>query len=137
MKRANHHITPASHQIAKKRRRESTPAGSLLWCTLREQKSFKFRRQQPILNDIADFACMISKLVIERDGHTHDQTIAADKKRDTELQKRGYQILRFTNDDAYKNIAGIVETILTAAQTCTTPPPSPPSPSLPSRGGGQ
>jgi BirA family biotin operon repressor/biotin-[acetyl-CoA-carboxylase] ligase len=43
-----------------------------LWSGLRgEQLGFKFRRQHPLGNFIADFACLEPKLIVELDGSQH------------------------------------------------------------------
>jgi very-short-patch-repair endonuclease len=66
-----------------------------------------------LAGSIADFACFEARMVIEVDGATHstDEEIASDVARSAALAMQGYDVLRFTNDDVYRNIAGVVETI--------------------------
>ena len=67
---------------------------------------YKFNRQRPVLNYIADFMCKELKLIIEVDGITHDMEEV--KNRDLVKQKvleaHGFKILRFTDEDVLKNI---------------------------------
>ena len=52
-------------------------------------------------------------MLIEVDGATHatDEEIARDATRSTALAVQGYDILRFTNDDVFHNLDGVLETI--------------------------
>jgi very-short-patch-repair endonuclease len=56
--------------LARKLRRNLTPAEFKLWGTLRNRQimDLKFRRQEPIGCYIVDFVCYEKKLVIEFDG---------------------------------------------------------------------
>jgi very-short-patch-repair endonuclease len=62
---------------------------------------------------IADFACFEARMVIEVDGATHstDREVALDAARSAALAAQGYDILRFTNDDVFHNLDGVLETI--------------------------
>jgi very-short-patch-repair endonuclease len=55
-------------------RKLSTKAEQVLWTHLRNRKlhGYKFRRQHPILDFIADFYCHGCKLIIELDGEYHN-----------------------------------------------------------------
>jgi very-short-patch-repair endonuclease len=61
----------------------------------------KFRRQHPLGTYIADFICLQAKLVIEVDGDTHgnDERQALDAKRTEYIEKLGYRVIRFWNQD--------------------------------------
>ena len=52
-------------------------------------------------------------MIIEVDGATHatDQELARDGARSGALAAQGYDVLRFTNDDVFKNLDGVLETI--------------------------
>jgi very-short-patch-repair endonuclease len=52
-------------------------------------------------------------MVIEVDGATHatDGEIARDTARSAALAAQGYDVLRFTNDDVFHNLDGVLETI--------------------------
>ena len=67
-------------------------------------KWFRFLRQKPLLEYIADFYCSELKLVIELDWDSHDFQEEYDKKRTQELWKYWITVLRFTNDEVLKNI---------------------------------
>lgn len=77
---------------------------------------YGFRRQHPIGSYIADFACTKQKLIVELDGGQHNEHTAAayDNIRTTALEKLGYRVLRFWNNDVLENIEGVCETILHA-----------------------
>jgi leucyl-tRNA synthetase len=89
-----------SFENAKRMRKEPTETEAILWDALRnKQLDFKFRRQHPIENYIADFACLDVWLLIEIDGeyHNNPEQIEFDKLRNFELEKIGFTTLRFTN----------------------------------------
>jgi very-short-patch-repair endonuclease len=62
---------------------------------------------------IADFACFEARMVIEVDGATHstDRELALDAARSAALAAQVYDVLRFTNDDVFHNLNGVLETI--------------------------
>jgi len=96
----------------------------ILWSRLRRKAlpGFRFRRQHPIGPYIADFACPLSRLVVEVDGDTHstDEEIAHDRRRDAYIRSRGWRIVRVNNIDVYKNLDAVLENICRSA-----PPPRP------------
>jgi very-short-patch-repair endonuclease len=104
---------------AREPRKNCTDAERALWSELRDNKlnGIGFRRQVPIKNYIADFACHSAKLVVEIDGGQHfsDQARQADAVRSSVIEARGFQVLRFNNDDVMTNRTGVLETIATAA----------------------
>ena len=106
---------PIIFENAKKLRKEQTKAEKILWNSLRNRKllGFKFRRQHPIYNFVADFYCHKASLIIELDGSIHD-TIEQkdyDKARSEELKGYGIRILRFTNDEIEHNFNKVLKTI--------------------------
>ena len=62
---------------------------------------------------IADFASFDARLVVEVDGATHstDQEIAYDAARSAALAAQGFAVLRFANEDVYRNLEGVLEAI--------------------------
>jgi len=86
---------------ARQLRNESTDAERRLWYFLRRQQlaGYKFRRQYPLAGYIADFVCVPARLVIELDGGQHLDALAYDRRRTEALQREGYCVLRFWNDD--------------------------------------
>jgi very-short-patch-repair endonuclease len=74
---------------------------------------FRFRRQVILSGFIADFACLEARLIVEVDGTTHstEEEIARDLARAAALAAQGFAVLRFTNDDVYRNLDGVAETV--------------------------
>jgi very-short-patch-repair endonuclease len=101
--------------VARSLRRDATNAERRLWEGLRRKQlaGFRFRRQVILGGFIADFASFDARLVIELDGATHstDQEIAYDAARSAALVAQGFTVQRFTNDDVYRNLDGVLETI--------------------------
>jgi len=68
---------------------------------------------------IADFACFGARMILDPglrsggDGATHstDEEIARDIARSAALRASGFDLLRFTNDDVFRNLEGVLETI--------------------------
>jgi very-short-patch-repair endonuclease len=114
---------------ARELRKKSTEAERVLWSELRDHKlnGLGFRRQVPIKNYIADFACHAAKLVVELDGGQHfsDQAEQADAARSAVIEARGFRVIRFSNHDVMTNRAGVLETIVTAAAERAPAPPLP------------
>ena len=83
-------------------RKSMTKAEIALWSRLkaRQLNGHKFRRQHPIDDYVADFACIPAKLLIEVDGSAHEGSAAeqADAARSRKLVSLGWQILRFSNE---------------------------------------
>lgn len=98
---------------AKKLRKNSTRAESLLWGKLRAKqiKGIKFRRQQPIGNYIVDFASFEKKIIIELDGGQHARAKEKDSKRDKFLNENGFTVLRFWNNEIFNNLESVLEVI--------------------------
>jgi very-short-patch-repair endonuclease len=86
-----------------------------MWSALRDRRlmRYKFRRQHPIGDYIADFACTRHALVIELDGGQHADS-AADARRTAWLEGQGWRVIRFWNNDVLTNTEGAVEVILRA-----------------------
>jgi very-short-patch-repair endonuclease len=101
--------------ISRKLRTNATSAERLLWNGIRRKQigGFRFRRQVILNGFVADFACYEARLVIEADGATHstDVEVARDAARAAELNAQGYDVLRFTNDEIFHNIDGVLEAI--------------------------
>lgn len=96
-----------SKHHAKSLRKDLTTAEELLWYDLRKQLlgGHKFRRQHPVGDYIADFACIKAKTIIEVDGATHDtkQERDYDDKRTQYLESQGWNVIRVSNEDIYKH----------------------------------
>jgi very-short-patch-repair endonuclease len=109
------------HEFARRLRRKQTDAERRLWRVLRDRRlgHHKFRRQQPIGTYIVDFVCFETKLIVELDGDHHDrpQSIASDATRTAFLEREGFRVLRFWNQDVDASVDGVLEAILQAVRT--------------------
>ncbi|MFO0358171.1 MAG: endonuclease domain-containing protein [Sphingobacteriaceae bacterium] len=89
-------------------RNDSTLAEICLWKFVLSNKKlgYKFNRQRPVSNYIADFMCKELNLIIEVDGitHEHEQIKKKDAIKQKELEENGFVILRLTDEDVLKNI---------------------------------
>jgi very-short-patch-repair endonuclease len=100
--------------IARVLRKTMTDAERKLWSLLRNnQLHYKFRRQIPIGKYILDFYCSPIKLNIELDGSQHytEDGMNKDKQRDEYLKKLGIEVLRFPDNEIFKNENGVIQTI--------------------------
>jgi very-short-patch-repair endonuclease len=102
-------------ETARRLRANATNAEEMLWRHLRRSPVLgtHFRRQVPIGQYVADFACMAARLVIEVDGSQHAEGPVAetDKERTRWLEAEGYRVLRVWNNDITQNIDGVLESI--------------------------
>lgn len=91
-------------------RQTSTKAEKLLWSVLRNRniEGLKIRRQHSIGPFITDFVYLGEKLVIELDGGYHEHIQAQDAARQEYLEREGYRVLRFQNEDVLTNLEGVV-----------------------------
>ncbi len=96
-------------------RKNSTIQERRLWNLLKNRQfhNLRFKRQVPIGNYIVDFLCLEKHLVIEIDGgqHNEPENIEYDKCRTQFLESNGYKVIRFWNNDIFKNIDGVMEEI--------------------------
>jgi len=94
-------------------RHVATDAEKKLWrlLRLRQLESFKFRRQAPIGNYIADFVCHERKMIVEVDGGQHAEN-RRDEERDRWFAEAGYRVVRYWNNDVLKNPNGVLEALL-------------------------
>ena len=117
-----------SNKLQRKLRNAPTDAEHRLWQYLRnrQMEGCKFRRQHPFGDYILDFACLERKIVVELDGGQHADNVQYDNARTSYLERSGYRVLRFWNNEVFENIEGVVEVILnTLAQRAKPSPPNP------------
>ncbi len=97
---------------AKELRNNQTDAEVALWQQIKNnQLGYKFRRQQVIGFNIADFVCLDKKLIIEVDGEIHNFQKEYDDARTLELEKEGYKVIRFENKRVFSDIDNVVAEI--------------------------
>jgi len=84
-----------------------------IWSILRNRQfyGYRFLRQYCIGNYIVDFICKEKKIIIEIDGGQHNQRadINYDKIRTDYLSTKGYNVIRFWNNDVDNNIEGVYQ----------------------------
>ncbi len=108
-------------------RNDMTPAEATLWRALKSRGvgNMKFRRQQGIGPFVLDFYCPAHRLGIELDGSSHDNKFEYDEKRTEYLREQGIRILRFSNEQVFTSIQGVLAEIVRAADEVTDPTPDP------------
>jgi very-short-patch-repair endonuclease len=96
-------------------RKEQTNAEKLLWTRLRNrQLGVVFRRQHAIATIILDFYAPKNRLGIEVDGGIHTTLQIQDRMKEEILAGKGVQLLRFTNEEVFTNLDGVVQQITSA-----------------------
>jgi len=115
------HIT---QNRARSLRNQATDTERHLWRYLRNHQlgGYRFRRQMPIGNYIADFACLEAKLIIELDGGQHQEQAEYDARRDLQMEAQGFRVLRFWDNHVFQETQAVLEVILRALEkTAPTP----------------
>ena len=108
--------SPSTFDKARLLRNNMTEAEKIVWDKLKNRNVFKarFRKQHPIGSFIVDFYCHEYKLAIEIDGEIHLKTEVNeyDDGRSHDIEKLGIKILRFTNNEVFKNLNKLIVEIL-------------------------
>ncbi len=118
---------PKLKKYARELRKNSTLGEILLWNKLRVRqiRGYKFLRQKPIGDYIADFFCPALNLIIEIDGAmTHDYKINYDNIRKNNLENLGFNIIKFRERDVRNNLEGVAQEIIIWIEKHTPRPPS-------------
>jgi very-short-patch-repair endonuclease len=106
-------------QCARTLRSNMTEAECVLWSRIRRKQILGLQvfRQKTIGVYIADFCIPKAGLVIEVDGSQHMEQIHAenDAVRDEFLKSRGYEVLRFTNNEVLTEIDRVIGVIYSHA----------------------
>ena len=124
-------LDPVLLSRARAMRHEPAPAEERLWQHLRNRRlgGFKFRRQTPRHAFVVDFLCHECKLVVELDGGSHGERTQEDAARTQILQRDGLQVVRFYNSDVNEHLDVVLEAILRACESRSTPRAPSPEPS--------
>ena len=96
-------------------RKLMTQAEDRLWNELKANKlGVHFRRQHVMGMYIADFVSLKNHLVIEVDGEYHlsSEQKLADQYRTDYLQRKGYRVIRFTNQQVLTDLESVMSTII-------------------------
>jgi very-short-patch-repair endonuclease len=104
------------------------PAEKIIWERLRNRQieACKFRRQYSIDVFVIDFYAPELKLALEIDGDSHfqDGIEAYDYQRQSFIESKGIRFLRFTNQQVYENLEGVITMITeTVCQLRNITPP--------------
>ena len=73
-----------------------------------------FKRQSPIGRYIADFVAPAAKLIVEVDDRSHEVRRVADARRDRNLARLGYRVLRLPAELVRRSPAKAVARVVTA-----------------------
>ncbi|OGH79143.1 MAG: hypothetical protein A2469_03670 [Candidatus Magasanikbacteria bacterium RIFOXYC2_FULL_40_16] len=97
-------------------RKNQTKAERELWLKIRSKQLLgcKFRRQYNIDYYIVDFYCHELKLIIELDGYIHgeEENIKRDLKREDYLKDKGYNIIRYRNEQIKYDIDAVLQDMM-------------------------
>jgi very-short-patch-repair endonuclease len=113
-------LTSDTRNFARQLRRNQTDAENRLWRHLRNRRllGLHFRRQHPIGRYFADFACLELRLIVEIDGGQHADPLGQerDRTRTAALEERGYEVIRFWDNDVLRDTQAVLATIARHAQ---------------------
>lgn len=101
--------------FALENRKNQTLAEQVLWNHIRaEQLDVKVLRQHIIGDYIVDFLIPDVSLIIEVDGpyHAKCRQMQEDEQREETLNRMGYRIIRFTNEEVLYDTDNVLETII-------------------------
>jgi adenine-specific DNA-methyltransferase len=107
-------------------RQEQTDAERKMWKLfhIRRFAGAKFRRNHPIGKYFADFCCLKARLIIEIDRGQHaDETQAQyDRRRTVYVRSQGFRVIRFWNEQIFKESESVLERIYEALMKKTAEP---------------
>jgi len=114
----NFYNNKSLQSLRRKLRMTSTDAERYLWQRLRNKQilNLRFLRQYGVGNYILDFYCPMTRLAIELDGGQHAESKEQDELRTAFLGVKGITVLRFWNNDVFKNIDGVLQTIFETSE---------------------
>ena len=103
------------NERARKLRNNSTLAEVILWNELKagKIKGYKFNRQKPLGNYIADFYCKKLNLIIEIDGISHIGNELKDIRRQVHLEGFKLNFLRFDDAEIKESLPYVIQKIET------------------------
>ncbi len=129
MNKANCYYNKNLKELARELRNNSTKAEVRLWKEVlrgRRVHGYRFLRQRPVLNFIADFMCKELMLIIEVDGITHnyEDQWKLDQDRQKKLEQAGFAVLRFSDEEVLQDLPNVERVI---EHWVLNHPPAPPS----------
>jgi very-short-patch-repair endonuclease len=118
-------ITSEMLELARKFRKQPTPAERLAWELLRDRRflKLKFKRQKILLGFYVDFYCHELKLVVEIDGNIHQEPLQAkhDAVRTAHLEGADYLVLRVKNELVSTNLVEAIRPLLVRSPRALSP----------------
>ena len=97
---------PDLNPLARDLRTNGTKSEAMLWKVLKnKQTGYRFTRQKPILNFIADFYCHELQVVVEVDGCSHfsKEDHLDDLERDRQMNAIGIRVVRILDSEVRRN----------------------------------
>lgn len=109
---------PELKDLAVKLRRNTTKLESIFWdnCLKNKMTGYRFLRQKPLDEFIADFYCAELMLVIEIDGLSHKYQTEEDSIRTEILENYGIKVVRFKNEEVLNKLKIVKEKLETIVQ---------------------
>ena len=113
-------ISPARKHLLASRasgmRRYPQEPERALWRELRGSRLGVVFRRQVVLGNryVANFVAPAVRLVVEVDGAIHARQRTADARRDRDLRRLGYHVLRIPADAVMRDLAGVVALVRAA-----------------------
>ena len=108
---------PELTAFAREMRQDPTRAEATLWRELRGNAlGVRFRRQAPMGRYVADFACVAAKVIVEIDGPTHEGRERYDAARDDWFRRRGWHVIRITDEEVAENCDGVIAGMIIALE---------------------
>lgn len=130
--------SPTGRTHARRLSKTMTEAEQALWRRLRgRQLGVKFRRQHPFGRYVLDFVCLERMLVIEVDGSQHVDAAIQDAARTRDLERAGFRVLRFWNNEVLTEMEAALERIWRELEASSSRRGYAPSPSQPPLEGGK
>jgi len=108
-------------------RQSQTDVEAKLWRHLRDRRlgGYKFRRQYPFGRYVVDFVCIEQRVIVEVDGGQHINQAKYDVRRANYLNRIGFTVLRYWDDDALLRTEDVLENILMHMATIKRASPHP------------
>jgi leucyl-tRNA synthetase len=90
----------------------STESERRLWhCLVNRKLGVPFRRQYVIGERIVDFVALSARVVVEVDGASHVGRERADARRDRELERAGYRVVRVEARSVMRELEAVLRAI--------------------------
>lgn len=93
------------------RRDASEPERRLLRALREAFAELKWRHQAPVGPFYVDILCFSERLAVEVDGDTHADLEQRDAARTAMIERDGYRVVRFTNEDVMNNLDGVIDAV--------------------------